>query len=229
MGPIIPALANQYRPPLPETNPNVRKGNVTEKGRTVTPKRRFRPATPKTKVTCLPLPQAPPKPNSNAAAASAPTMVRQDTPWPGAGKMSGNLFQDRNWLLLKDYLAAEGEKEEMAKPYPKEEDKMGEQDPKEEKCGWAPGCPLCKAQKKEVNPPHQQEPMESQQQQKPLPKLQVIRPDTLNMTRTKQQWEQEMERLNEKYKLDTFSGSELDSESDEDEQYQYQQRYETLI
>ena len=25
MGPIIPALANQYRPPLPETNPNVRK------------------------------------------------------------------------------------------------------------------------------------------------------------------------------------------------------------
>ena len=39
----------------------------------------------------------------------------------------------------------------------------------------------------------------------------------LNMTKTKQQWEQEMERLNEKYKLDTFSDSELDSESDEDE------------
>ena len=120
-------------------------------------------------------------------------------------------------VLLKDYLATEGEKEEMAKPYPKEEDKTEEQDPKEEKCGWGPGCPLCQAQKKEADPPHQQEPMENQQQQKPLPKLQAIRPDTLNMTKTKQQWEQEMETLNEKYKLDTFSDSELDSESDEDE------------
>ena len=60
------------------------------------------------------------EPTSNAAAASVPTMVRQDTPWPGTGKMSGNLFQDRNWLLPKSYLATEGEKEEMAKPYPKE-------------------------------------------------------------------------------------------------------------
>ena len=62
--------------------------------------------------------------------------------------MSGNLFQDRNWLLQKGYFAAEGEKEEMAKPYPEEEDKAKEQDLKEEKCGWGPGCPLCKAQKK---------------------------------------------------------------------------------
>ena len=130
MGPII---NNQCRPPLPETNPNVTKGNATKKRRTITPKRRFRPATPKATVMHSPLPQAPPKPNSNAAAASTPTMVRQDTPWPGTGKMSGNLFQDRNWLLPKGYLAAEGEKEEMAKPYPKEEDKTGEQDPKEEK------------------------------------------------------------------------------------------------
>ena len=47
--------------------------------------------------------------------------------------MSGNLFQDINWLLPKGYLATEREKEEMVRPYPKEEDKMGEQDPKEEK------------------------------------------------------------------------------------------------
>ena len=106
---------------------------------------------------------------------------------------------------------------------------MEEQDPKEEKRGWGPGCPLCQAQKKEADPPHQQEPMENQQQQKPLPKLQAIRPDILSMTKTKQQWEQEMERLNEKYKHDTFSDSELDSESDEDELYQYQHGYETLI
>ena len=39
----------------------------------------------------------------------------------------------------------------------------------------------------------------------------------------------EMERLNEKYKLDTFSDSKLNSESDEDDQYQYQHQYEMLI
>ena len=160
MGPIIPALANQYRLPLPETNPNVRKGNATKKRRTVTLKRKFRLVVPKTTATHSPLPRTPPKPTSNAAAASMPMMVRQDTPWPGAGNMSGNLFQDRNWLLPKDYLATE-KKEEMANPYPEEGDKMEEQDPKEEKCGWGPGCPLCQAQKKEADPPSQQEPMEN--------------------------------------------------------------------
>ena len=30
---------------------------------------------------------------------------------------------------------------------------MEEQDPREEKCGWGPDCPLCKAQKKEADPP----------------------------------------------------------------------------
>ena len=124
----------------------------------------------------------------------------------------------------------EGEKEGVAKPYPKEEDKKREQDPnqKEEKYGWGPNCPFCKAQKEEADLPHQQGQMEGQQQ-KPLPKLQVKRPDTLSMTKTKQQWEQQMERLNNKYNLDCFSDSELDSESDEDEQYQYQHSYETLI
>ena len=34
------------------------------------------------------------------------------------------------------------------------------------------------------------------------------------MTKAKQQWEAEMERLNSKYNLDCFSDSELDSESD---------------
>ena len=67
-------------------------------------------------------------------------MVREDTPWPGAGKMSGNLFKESNWLLPKGYLATEGEKEGVAKLYPKEEGKEGELNPnqKEEKCGWDP-------------------------------------------------------------------------------------------
>ena len=57
------------------------------------------------------------------------------------------------------------------------------------------------------------------------------RPNTLNlnMTKAKQQWEAEMERLNEKYNLNCFLSSELDSESDEGEQYCYEHSYETLI
>ena len=140
MGPIIPALASQFRPPLPETNSNVRKSDAAGKRKRVTPKKRFRPATPRATMTNLPLLQAPPKPTSDAAAASAPAMVREDTPWPSAGRMSGNLFKERNWLLPKGYLAMEGEKEGVAKPYPKKEGKEGEQNPnqKEEKCGWGP-------------------------------------------------------------------------------------------
>ena len=68
----------------------------------------------------------------------------------------------------------------------------------------------------------------------PKPKLQkpqARRPKTLNldMTKAKQQWEEEMERLNSKYNLNCFSDSELDSESDEGEQYHYEHGYETLI
>ena len=67
-----------------------------------------------------------------------------------------------------------------------------------------------------------------------MPKIQnsqAKRPDTLNlnMTKAKQQWEAEMEKLNEKYNLDCFSSLELDSESDEGEQYCYEHSYETLI
>ena len=193
MGPIIPALANQYRQPLPETNPSVRKGNATEKRKTVTLKRKFRPVAPKLTVTHSPIPNTPPKPTSNAAATSTPMMVRQDTPWPSTGTMSANLFQDRNWLLPKDYLATQRKSVVGA---------------------WMPSMPGTE-ERGRFSP--SKEPMENQQQQKPLPKLHVIRPDTLNMTKTKQQWEQEMERLNEKYKLDTFSDSELDSKSDKDE------------
>ena len=49
------------------------------------------------------------------------------------------------------------------------------------------------------------------------------------MTKVKQQWQGEMERLNSKYNLDCYSNSELDSKSDEGEQYHYEQGYETLI
>ena len=65
----------------------------------------------------------------------------------------------------------------------------------------------------------------------PKAKQQATRPKTLslNMTKAKQQWEEEMERLNSKYNLDCYSDSELDLESDKGEQYYYEHDYETLI
>ena len=100
MGPI-PVPVSQFRPPLPDTNPNIRKNNATEKRKRATPKK-FRTTTPKPTTAHLPLPEAPPKPKNDASLLSIP--VCESTPWPGAGKMSGNLFEDRNWFLPPNYL-----------------------------------------------------------------------------------------------------------------------------
>ena len=113
-------------------------------------------------------------------------------------------------------------KKRNSPPIQEEEFKANDQ----EKFSWGPDCPFWKSQKNEQeNKP---------QQQKTLPKIQkpqAKRPNTLNlnMIKAKQQWEAEMKRLNEKYNLDCFSSSELDSESDEGEQYCYEHAYETLI
>ena len=96
MGPIIPALVSQFRPPLPETNPNIRKSDTTEKRKRATPKKKFRPATPRATAMCPPLLQAPPKPSNSAS--SAPVTVREDTPWPCAGKVLGNLFEGTGYF-----------------------------------------------------------------------------------------------------------------------------------
>ena len=100
MGPI-PAPVSQFRPPLPDTNPNIRKNNATEKRKRATPKK-FRPATPRSTTVHLPLPEVPPKPQNDAPLPSIP--VCESTPWLGTGKMSGNLFEDRSWLLPPNYL-----------------------------------------------------------------------------------------------------------------------------
>ena len=136
--------------------------------------------------------------------------------------------------LLPNYLSNDHENKTESEPKntatvtsprpPVKEERLRAND--QEKCSWGPDCPFCKSQKKEEeNKP---------QQQKTLPKIQkpqAKRPDTLNlnMTKAKQQWEAEMERLNSKYNLDCFSDSESDSESDEGEQYRYEHSYETLI
>ena len=250
MGPIpIPVPSNQFRPPLPDTSPNVGKDNVTEKRKRATPKKKFRPATPKPTTACPPLPEAPPKPKNSVPLPSVP--VTEDTPWPSVGKMSGNLYEDRNWLLSKNYLASENKNENMTgitspNPSLKEEPKIGEQSiisPKTEKCRWGPDCPFCKNRDKEdwgwqtskSVTAENITPAKSAKAPSKMP-LNLQKPDQEALidkypgqTKTHQQWEAEMERLNTKYNLDCFSDSELDSESNEGGQYCYEHGYEILI
>ena len=186
MGPI-PTPSSQFRPPLPYTNPNIRKDNITEKRKRATPKK-FRPVTPKPTAACPPLLEAPPKPKNDAPLPSVPAL--ESTPWPGTGQMSGNLFQDRNWFLPPNYLENKTENEPKAaasitspKPQIKAEESNKDEQPTE-KCRCGPGCPFCKSQE-------QKEDQGKEQQQKlsPKAKQRVTRPKTLtlNITKAKQQ------------------------------------------
>ena len=101
-----------------------------------------------------PLLQTAPRPTNGASA--APVTVREDTPWPGAGKMLGNLFVERNWALPKDYLAIEDKKEDatVAKPpsnrrVQKWENKLPAR-MKKSVVGDL-NVPFCKAQKKDAD------------------------------------------------------------------------------
>ena len=161
---------SQFRPPLLQTNLNIHKSDNMERIKTITPKRKFRPITPKVTATNPPLLQAPSKPNNES-----PSKVREVTPWPGMDKMSGNLPDDRQWLLPKGYLAMQNKEKNVDINSLKEEPEVTDSS-KNDKCRWGPDCPFCKAQeKKEESPQH-----------KPLPD-----PQTQKLTKTKSQqlWE----------------------------------------
>ena len=100
--------------------------------------------------------------------------------------MSGNLFQDRNWLFPPNYLENKTKNEPKTvtsitspKPQIKEEESNKDKQPTE-KCRWGPDCPFCKSQE-------QKEDQGKEQQQKlsPNAKQQVVRPKTLNLIITK--------------------------------------------
>ena len=141
MGLILQPTNSQFRPPHLETNPNVRKDKAMEKRKRAAPIKRFSPNTasrpseaamhPPVTISKAPinvksqadLPENRPLPFKDAP-------VSKSTPWPGAGKMSGNLFQDRNWLLSPNYLNNNSKNATgIASPkHPiKEEPKIGEQ------------------------------------------------------------------------------------------------------
>ena len=112
---LIPT--SQFRPPPQDTNPNIRKDNAAEKRKRAAPKT-FKPAATKPTATCLPLPEVPPKPKNDVPDSQPPPSVPvcESTPWPGAGKMSGNLFKYRNWLPPPNYLDNGNENKTENKP-----------------------------------------------------------------------------------------------------------------
>ena len=81
--------------------------------------KRFRPSTAPKPNAAVHLPatvsKAPAnvKPKSDIPENRTPPLenapVCKSTSWPGAGKMSGNLYEDRNWLLPPNYLDNENE------------------------------------------------------------------------------------------------------------------------
>ena len=91
MGPIP---ASQFRAPLPDTNPNIRKDNAAAKRKRAMPKR-FKPSTaPKPTTMHLPIPEGLPKPKTDVPESRVPPLVPvcESTPWPGTGRVSGNFF-----------------------------------------------------------------------------------------------------------------------------------------
>ena len=66
--------------------------------------------------------------------------------------MSGNLFDDRSWLIPQNYLPSKNKDENMTgitipgPPIRENEPKINEQS--SEKCRWGPDYPFCKSQEK---------------------------------------------------------------------------------
>ena len=149
MGLIPQAASSQYRPPQPDTNPQVRKDNAVQKRKRVAPTKRFRPSTaPKPNETAMQSPSTvskAPEDSENRPPPLEKAPVCKGNPWPGTGRISWNLFEDRNWLIPPNYLNNDHKKATSPKSTKKEEPKTDEQ----EKCGWGPDCPFCKDEEKE--------------------------------------------------------------------------------
>ena len=167
MGLIPQQASSQYRPPQPDTNPNVRKDNAAEKRKMAAPTKRFRPSTaskssetavhPPATVSKAPVnvkPQAYAPANRSPPLENAP--VCKSTALPGTGRMSGNLFEDRNWLLPPNYLNNDSKNATgITSPRPsiKEEPKIGGQSVislKAKKCGWGPNFPSARIRTRKI-------------------------------------------------------------------------------
>ena len=151
--------------------------------------------------------------------------VHAGTPWPKAGKMLGNLFKIRkDWLIPLDSNDANDTATATNPKPPIKLEPPNQETPKIEKCGWGQDCPFCKKEKEEKHSNHQDKSQQKNIQQKPtIPQTSQSTqvqsfdiPDRyVEQIHLRKEWEKKMERLNEKYNLNCFLSSELDSESDE--------------
>ena len=99
LGPIPPSSSSQYRPPQPDTNLNVRKVNkAAEKRKRVALTKRFRA---NVSMKSNEVAMCPPVTVSKTLTKRTPdnrsppledAPIHKSTPWPKAGKISGNAF-----------------------------------------------------------------------------------------------------------------------------------------
>ena len=100
--------------------------------------------------------------------------------WPGAGKMSSNLFQIRkdwpvppsnnastNIIIKPNPPTIKTKAQGLNQPRPSPT--ATKQDPtatKQERCGWGPNCPICKKMEEDWDGEHQRQLQQTDAQQK---------------------------------------------------------------
>ena len=115
--------------------------------------------------------QSPTSENNPPPLEDAP--VHSGNPWPGAGKMSSNLFEIRMyWPILPSTKTTTNITTILKPPTVKKEP----QDPnqsnpsstvtKPERCGWGPNCPICKNAEEDWDGEHQKQLQQPYAQQK---------------------------------------------------------------
>ena len=179
LGPKPKSQSNQFRPPFPDTNPQVRKEpRMTEKRKRLIPTKRYKVkvvARPDPGYATMQLPQEnikalvnlesqqpPPLENNPQPLEDAPVHV--GTHWPKAGKMSGNLFKLRKeWPIPPATNTATATTTNPKPPVIKAEPQDPGQSnpnsivPKPEQCGWEPNCPICKNAEEDWDGEHQKQ------------------------------------------------------------------------
>ena len=100
LGPKPQPQTNQFRPPLPNTNPQERKeSKMTEERKRLSPIKKLKAVdSPNSgNITAQPPQESAPITATHNFRSNSPpledTSVHAGTPWPKAGKMSGNLYE----------------------------------------------------------------------------------------------------------------------------------------
>ena len=210
IGPKPQALRNQCRPSQQDINPKIRNSD----------KMTTKSSNSKALINTMNQEtQAQTSQNNPSLLEDAP--ICTGTQWPKAGRMSGNLFENRkDWLILPTNNANDKNSDTATATNPKPPHKIRTpkpRNPKGRKMWMGTKLPISKRKEEDWNCNSYKPAMTPRAWSKPHLK-------TLSLPRLNP-----LERLNEKYNLDCFSSSELDSESDEGEDYRFQHHYETLI